>query len=98
MGSPSRPAPAARPPKPVARIPGRAVVLPHARARASTPPAARVLGAPMAPLTATAPSLDQIPKAPALPTLNFGAAKPGALKPNATIPGLHAAKPFATNP
>jgi tetratricopeptide (TPR) repeat protein/DNA-binding NarL/FixJ family response regulator len=66
MGSPSRPAPAARPPKPISRIGTRAVALPHARARPSQAPG-RVLGAPIPPLTAAAEAVGEIPKAPAVP-------------------------------
>jgi tetratricopeptide (TPR) repeat protein/DNA-binding NarL/FixJ family response regulator len=56
-------------------MPGRAVVMPHARARISTAPGGRALGAPIAPLTAGTPTADQIPKAPALPMFSLTSAK-----------------------
>ncbi|HVR19503.1 MAG TPA: hypothetical protein VMS65_07400, partial [Polyangiaceae bacterium] len=86
MASPSRPAPAARPAKPAARISNRAVPMPHARARGSVPPKGRILGAPIAPLTGALPPDDVIPKPPALPTIGFGALpKPGTTNPFAAF-------------
>jgi tetratricopeptide (TPR) repeat protein/DNA-binding NarL/FixJ family response regulator len=55
----------------VARLGGRAIALPHARARISNAPPARAPAAAPS-FTGVSASVDQIPKAPALPTLNFG--------------------------